>query len=458
MISARARCGGLLAAAAVSIAVAAEAGEAPPNLDDIVPALLPTVVNIYSMKITSGSESEPIRTAAATHKKQSLGSGFIIDPAGIIVTNEHMIQDAYDISVTLQDNTTLKAQLIGATTGVDIALLRVHASRPLPAVKLGDSRKLRVGQRIFAIGNSEGYGSSVSAGIVSALNRDIMMSPYDDYIQTDAAINHGNSGGPLFNMDGEVIGVSTAFYSPPGEEGSVGLGFAIPWNDADFVVRQLLTNGRVQAGYIGVDLQQVTSDIAAAVGLPAIEGAIINGVETGEPAERAGLRQGDVILKADGKDLSDARAVARAIAVTPPGQRLDLDIWRDAKSQAIPVVVTEWPGDQQQSVTRPVPRPPTTPDLGLQLSAMTEAYRELYKLPHELEGVLVTGVAPLSPADDRGLHVGDVIKTVQMVRVNAPADVMQKFAGLRQQGKPDVLLLVWTDNAVRSVALPLEAG
>jgi serine protease Do len=447
-----------LAAIATLAGASAEAGQAPSGLGDLVPGLLPAVVNIYSLKIVPQPDGQTSRvTAAASYKKESLGSGFIIDSAGVIVTNEHVIEHAYDISVTLQDNMTLKAQIIGASAVADVALLRVNAARPLPIVRLGDSQKLRIGDPVFAIGNPFGFGGSVSAGIVSALNRDIMLSPYDDYIQTDAAINHGNSGGPLFNSSGEVIGINTALYNPNGETG-IGLGFAIPWNDANFVVQQLRQNGRVRAGYLGADLQQVTSDIAAAVGLPAIAGAIINELDPGGSADRAGLRQGDVILRANGRELKDARAVARAVAMAPIGAALALGVWRDNKEQTIPVTVAEWRGNEQQTAVQPVPRPPPPPDLGLQLSPITDAFRELYRLPADREGVLVTGVMPLSPADDRGLRAGDLILSVQMVQVKVPADVTQQFERMRQQGKQYVLVLMWGNNATKSIALPLSSG
>jgi serine protease Do len=448
-----------LAAIATLAGASAEAGQAPSGLGDLVPGLLPAVVNIYSMKIVAQPDGQTSRvTAAASGKKQSLGSGFIIDSSGVIVTNEHVIEHAYDISVTLQDNMTLKAQIIGASAVADVALLRVNAARPLPIVRLGDSQKLRIGDPVFAIGNPLGFGGSASAGIVSALNRDIMLSPYDDYIQTDAAINLGNSGGPLFNSSGEVIGINTALYNPDEQAGSIGLGFAIPWNDANFVVRQLRQNGRVRAGYLGAGLQQVTSDIAAAVGLPAIAGAIINELDAGGPADRAGLRQGDVILRASGRELKDARAVARDVAMAPIGAALALGVWRDNKEQTIPVTVAEWRGNQEQAAVQPVPRPPPPADLGLQLSALTDAFRELYRLPADQQGVLVTGVMPLSPSDDRGLRAGDLILSVQMVQAKAPADVTQQFEHMRQQGKQYVLVLIWGDNATRSIALPLSSG
>ncbi len=451
----------LLTAMIACAALPADAAQPAAGFGDIAPALLPAVVNVYSMNIDAAPSTDPQASelvAATPRKHRSLGSGIIIDSSGIIVTNEHVIEHAYEISVTLQDNLTLTAQVIGANAIADIALLKVHAAKPLPAVKLGDSHALRVGDPVFAIGNPLGFGGSVSAGVVSALNRDIGLSPYDDYIQTDAAINHGNSGGPLFNSSGEVIGINTALYNPDGQAGFVGLGFAIPWNDAAFVVRQLRENGYVRAGYLGADLQQVSSDIAAAVGLSIIGGAIVNKVEAGGPADKAGLQQGDVILKAGDQYLSNARAVARAVAEAPLGQPLSLGIWREGSEQTIPIIVVEWPGDREQAPLPAVARPPVTPDLGLHLAGITAGLRDLYKLSANQAGVVVTGVEPLSPADDRGLREGEVIVDVQTKPVHTPSDLLQGFNILRQQGKHYVLTLVQNQNSIRSVALPLNGG
>jgi serine protease Do len=438
----------------------AEAGEPVPGLDDLVPALLPAVVNISSTRFLPVPDGPSAEVAAtAPRSKRSLGSGFIIDSTGFIVTNQHVIEDADEITVILQDNTALKAQVIGASAIADIAVLKVNAAKPLPTVTFGDSRKTRVGEPVLAIGNPLGLGGSVSAGIVSALNRDIMKSPYDDYIQTDAAINHGNSGGPLFNLKGEVIGINTALYAPAGQTGSIGLGFSIPSNDANFVVRQLRGNGRVQAGFLGAHIQRVTQDIAAAVGLSEIQGALVVDVVPGGPAEKAGLRYGDVILKAGDSDLPDPRAVARAISQTPIGQLLTLVVWRDGKVQSVPVTIAEWRSDQAQTGTT---LPATghiargdAPDLGLHLSAITDDLRLQYKLPAKQKGVVVTSITPLSAADDRGLHAGDIIVKVQMADIETPADVFSKLASMRDQGSHYVLLLVRDEDGNRSVALPL---
>ena len=448
-------------AAAISLGPGpAGAGEPTLGLADIIPMLLPAVVNVYATRIGTpvASQSAP-KLAAVPRTKEFLGSGFIIDSAGVIVTNNHVIANAVEISVTLQDKATLKAELLAASSLADIALLKVNAARPLPVVKFGDSDRVRIGDPVFAIGNPLGLGGSVTAGIVSQLNRNIMLSPYDDYIQTDAAINHGNSGGPLFNRAGQVVGINTALWAPSGETGSVGLGFAMPSNVADFVVRQLRENGRLRIGYLGAHLQSVTQDIATALDLPEIAGALVDEVVPGGPADQAKLRQGDVILKAGGRELPDARAVARAIAETPIGHVVELGVWRDDKEQTVLVTVAEWPGDQQQATAKPAPQavPAETPDLGLQLSEITDALRAQYGLPADAKGLVVTGITPLSPADIRGLHAGDVIESVQMKPVSTPGEFRQRLDDLRRQGKQYVLLFVREHDGYTSVALPLAS-
>ena len=268
----------------------AHAGEIGVDLSDLVPKLLPAVVNISTRQLvvsTTGKPGQISDQSAST--RQSLGSGFIIDASGVIVTNNHVIANAYDITVTLQDNQELKATLVATSTVADLAVLKVNAAKPLPTVAFGDSSVLRVGQPVVAIGNPLGLGGSVSAGIISALNRDLMSSPYDDYIQTDAAINHGNSGGPLFNLKGEVIGVNTAIFSPLPQGGSIGLGFSIPSDSVQFVIGQLRKYGTVRAGFLGAHIQQVTADIAQSVGLTEITGAIVDDVVPGGPGRQGAV-------------------------------------------------------------------------------------------------------------------------------------------------------------------------
>jgi len=430
------------------------------DVSDLVPHLLPAVVNISTRQLVDpGPATDGKVSTQSVRTRQSLGSGFIIDPSGVIVTNNHVIANAYDITVTLQDNQELKATLVATSTVADLAVLKVNAGKPLPSVPFGDSTKLRVGQPVIAIGNPLGLGGSVSTGIVSALNRDLMSSPYDDYIQTDAAINHGNSGGPLFNLQGEVIGVNTAIFSPLPEGGSIGLGFAIPAENVQFVVGQLREYGRVHAGFLGAHIQQVTSDIARAVGLPNIMGAIVDDVLPGGPAANAGLRSGDVILRVGGDTISDTRAVARAVGVAPIGKPADLVVWRDHQAQTLTVMISEWPGDLRAAgpgvPPPPAPQPASAMDMGLHFAPITDDARRKYKLPSAEKGVVVTSVAPFSVAYDRGLLPGNVIEQVEMQPVTSLAELRDRVSAARQKGAEYVMLLVSDTDGLRWVAMPL---
>jgi serine protease Do len=455
-----------LAAAVMAVAPPrpALAGDAGVDLSDLAPRLLPAVVNISTRQLVIPPPGKPGQIAAqSASTRQSLGSGFIIDPSGIIVTNNHVIADAYDITVTLQDNQELKATLIATSTVADLAVLKVNAAKPLPTVAFGDSAVLKVGQPVVAIGNPLGLGGSVSAGIISALNRDLMSSPYDDYIQTDAAINHGNSGGPLFNLKGEVIGVNTAIFSPLPQGGSIGLGFAIPSDNVQFVVGQLRKYGTVRAGFLGAHIQQVTPDIARAVGLPEITGAIVDDVVPGGPAERAKLQTGDVILRVGDQKITDTRAVARAIAIGTIGEPADLVIWRGGQELTLRVTVVEWPGDLVAAGPGGAPPPPPMPansmlsaDMGLHLAPVTDALRKKYGLPATQKGVVVTDVAPLSPAYDRGLAPGDVVERVSTQPVTSLAELRQRVQAERTKGAEYVLLLIRDSDGPRWVAMPLN--
>ncbi|MBS0562629.1 MAG: trypsin-like peptidase domain-containing protein [Proteobacteria bacterium] len=430
------------------------------DVSGLVPRLLPAVVNISTRQlIDPGAANGGKVSTQSARTRQSLGSGFIIDPGGVIVTNNHVIADAYDITVTLQDNQELKATLVATSTVADLAVLKVNAGKPLPSVSFGDSTKLKVGQPVIAIGNPLGLGGSVSGGIVSALNRDLMSSPYDDYIQTDAAINHGNSGGPLFNLDGEVIGVNTAIFSPLPEGGSIGLGFAIPAENVQFVVGQLRQYGRVHAGFLGAHIQQVTSDIARAVGLPNIMGAIVDDVLPGGPAAKAGLQSGDVILRVGDDTISDTRAVARAVGVAPIGKPAELVVWRNNQAVTLTVMVSEWPGDLRAEgpgvPPPPAPQPAAAVDMGLHFAPINDEARRKYKLAKGQKGVVVTSVAPLSVAYDRGLLPGNVIEQVQMQPVNSLADLHERVSAARAKGAEYVMLLVRDSDGLRWVAMPM---
>ena len=289
----------------------------------------------------------------APRKMQSLGSGFIIDPSGLVVTNNHVIAGADEITVTLQDNTVLKATLVGHDDRTDLALLQIHPDHKLPAVAFGDSDHSRVGDWVLAIGNPFGLGGTVTAGIVSARGRDIQQGPYDDFIQTDAPINRGNSGGPLFDMDGHVVGINTAIYSPSG--GSIGIGFSIPSNEAKLVVDQLHRFGRTRRGWIGVWVQAVTPDIADSLNLKPADGALVAGVDAKGPAAAAKLHNGDVILSFNGVPVHEMRTLPRVVAETAIDTHVPVVVWRDGKRQTLSLVVAELPDDL---VAKPVAAKP----------------------------------------------------------------------------------------------------
>ncbi len=398
---------------------------------------------------------------APVRRMQSLGSGFIIDPSGLIVTNNHVIEDADAITVTLTDNTTLKAKLIGKDERSDLALLKVDPDKPLPALKFADSDGARVGDWVLAIGNPFGLGGSVTAGIVSARGRDIHQGPYDDFIQTDAAINRGNSGGPLFNMDGEVIGINTAIYSPSG--GSIGIGFSIPSNMAKNVVAQLRQFGHARRGWLGVRIQEVTPEIAESLGLHDPNGAMVAGVTDDGPAAKARIRNGDIILKFNGEEVKGWHNLPRIVAETPIGNNVPVTIWRDGKQQDVQVSIAELPDDQAQQASAAAPAKPATPQpaeisgLGLSLAPITDEARSKYQLNADQKGVVITKIAPNSAASTRGLHAGDVIVEVQQEAVNSPSDVQERVDRVRKQNRRSVLVLVQGQDGLRWIPLPLSS-
>jgi len=391
----------------------------------------------------------------------SLGSGFIIDPAGYIVTNNHVIDGADEISVTLQDNTTLKAKLVGKDDRVDLALLKVERDKPFKFVPFGDSDTGRVGDWVLAIGNPFGLGGSVTAGIVSARGRDIRQGPYDDFIQTDAAINRGNSGGPLFNLAGEVIGINPAIYSPSG--GSVGIGFSVPANLAKSVVAQLREYGHARRGWLGVRIQQVTPDIAESIGLKDTTGAMVAGVNEGGPADTAKIRNGDIILKFNGQDVKEMKSLPRIVAETVIGKDVPVLLWRDGKEVTVQASVGELPDEIQQVAATPSPgrmpesRTAEISGLGARLSPITDDLRDKFKLSQDQKGVVVTDVMPDGNAAGRGLKPGDVIVEVQQEAVSSPAEVQERMDRYRKQNRKTVLMLIQSGDGLRWVPVPLAA-
>ena len=401
-----------------------------------------------------GPQQRPGRRA------QSLGSGFIIDASGLVVTNNHVIEGADEISVILQDNTTLKAEVVGRDETGDIALLRVKPDKPLPTVSFGDSNASRVGDWVLAIGNPFGLGGTVTAGIVSARSRDIRQGPYDDFIQTDAAINRGNSGGPLFNMDGQVIGINTAIFSESG--GSVGIGFSIPSNMAKTVVAQLRDFGHPRRGWLGVRIQQVTPELAESVGLKDTSGAMVAGVTDNGPAEKAKIRGGDIILKFDGQDVKDMHALPRIVAETDVGKRVQVLLWRDGREVPVDAVLDEKPSEAQLASTDPAKRVPDAPaatrdlvGLGMKVAPITAELRERFQLNPDQKGVVITDVTQGGVAGERGLKAGDVIVEVQQAEVSSPDDVMRKVEAQRSQDRKSVLLLIQGQDGVKYIPLPL---
>lgn len=413
--------------------------------------LLPTVVNISVRKDeTAGSASAAAANAARPGSNASpdiksyVGSGFVIDPSGLIVTNYHVVQDAFEIMVTFSDGTRLPGKTLSASRLADLALVKVQADHPLPAAHWGDSDKLQVGDQVFAAGDPFGIGLSVTAGIVSGLNRDIQDSPYDDFIQTDAPINHGNSGGPLFDMQGNVVGVDSTIISPT--TGSVGLGFAIPESSAHFVIDQLRTYGWVRPGWIGVKVQQVTREIADAMGMAQPYGSIVSWVLANGPAKKAGLEIGDVILRYDNSTPSDDRALLREIGSTPVGQTITLLVRHGGDERTVSLAVDAWPRNQWDSWDAPqlVQRPKITipPNLGLSLSAIAADDRSKLGLENGLNGVLVANVAANSDAAHRGMVNGDVILRVQDKPVTNPDEVQAGINTARAEKRDFVLMLV----------------
>src|SRR5262245_23782234 len=328
-------------------------------------------------------QGDPQNRERGPRRVNSLGSGFIIDASGIVVTNNHVIADSDEITVILNDGTRLKAELIGTDKKVDLALLRVKSDKPLKAVTFGDSDKLRLGEWVIAIGNPFNMGGTVTAGIVSARNRDINSGPYDNYIQTDAAINRGNSGGPLFNLDGEVIGINTAIISPGSGGGSVGIGFAVPAKTAVAVIDQLKQFGETRRGWLGVRIQQVTDEIAESLGVKPPRGALVAGIDEKGPAKPAGIEAGDVIVKFDGKDVKEMRDLPRVVADTPVGKDVPVLIIRKGKEETKTVTLGRLEdGEKQAALTNPSapgPAPVVKKTMGLELSALTDDLRKKYK-------------------------------------------------------------------------------
>ena len=394
-------------------------------------------------------------------KTNSLGSGFIVDTSGVVVTNNHVIADADEINVIMNDGTKIKAELIGVDKKTDLAVLKFKPVKPLVAVKFGDSDKLRLGEWVIAIGNPFSLGGTVTAGIVSARNRDINSGPYDSYIQTDAAINRGNSGGPLFNLDGEVIGVNTLIISPSG--GSIGIGFAVPSKTVVGVVDQLRQFGELRRGWLGVRIQQVTDEIAESLNIKPARGALIAGVEDKGPAKPAGIEPGDVVVKFDGKDIKEPKDLSRVVADTAVGKEVDVVIIRKGAEETRKVTLGRLEdGDkavQASAKTKeePAEKPVTQKALGLDLATLSKDLRTRYKIKDSVKGVIITSVDGTSDAAEKRLSAGEVIVEIAQEAVSNAADVKKRVDQLKKDGKKSVLLLVANaDGELRFVALSVQ--
>jgi len=394
------------------------------------------------------------------HKTNSLGSGFIIDTSGIVVTNNHVIADADEINVIMNDGTKIKAELVGVDKKTDLAVLKFKPPKPLIAVQFGDSDKLRLGEWVIAIGNPFSLGGTVTAGIVSARNRDINSGPYDSYIQTDAAINRGNSGGPLFNLDGEVIGVNTLIISPSG--GSIGIGFAVPSKTVAGVVDQLRQFGELRRGWLGVRIQQVTDEIAESLNIKPARGALIAGIDDKGPAKPAGIEPGDVIVTFDGKEIKEPKDLSRVVADTAVGKEVDVVIIRKGAEQNLKVTLGRLDdGDKAAPAAaktqEPAEKPVTQKALGLDLASLSKDLRSRYKIKDSVKGVIITNVDTPSDAADKRLSAGEVIVEVAQEAVSSAADVKKRVDQLKKDGKKSILLLVSNaDGELRFVALSVQ--
>jgi serine protease Do len=440
------------------------ADQPPPSAADLIATLQPAVVNISIVRYVkkAGADEGNMADQATISERRVQSSGFFIDSSGIIVTNRHVIADASEIIVILHDTTRLKASVLATAAQSDIALLKVNANKAVPTVKFGDSNGLRPGDPVFVIGNPLGLGSTVTAGIVSALDRNTVESESGSFLQIDAALNLGNSGGPVFNTDGEVVGVSTALVTTGNEGGSVGLGLAIPGNDVRFVVDRLLNHGRLQLGWIGAHVQQVTVDIASAVGVSAAIGSIITGVDDDSPAVRAGLSDGDIILKVGGENVKGPQSLNRKIASSRIGSVTELVIWRDGIQRTVPVAIGESPTDSAMSKSAaPRSGEPTRisrRDLGLVLGPITDDLRAKFAMTPQQAGVVVEDVVANSVAADRGIIAGSLIVNVNRQPITSPADVQLRVDAARKESRSFVLMLVRSSEGLRWMALPLDSG
>lgn len=480
-------------------AVAPQRG--PASVADLAEGLLDAVVNISISQNAEGSDADsgsPLpkvqkdapfeqyfndyfnerkKDGAKGRKVNSLGSGFVIDPAGYIVTNNHVIEGADEIDVNFADGSTLQAKLIGTDPKTDLSLLKVDPTHPLKAVKFGDSRTMRIGDWVMAIGNPFGLGGTVTVGIISARGRNINAGPYDNFIQTDAAINKGNSGGPLFNMNGDVIGVNTAIISPTG--GSIGIGFSIPSEIASNVIGQLKQFGETRRGWLGVRVQPVTDEMAKVLGLDVAKGAMISSVIAGGPVDDGSVKAGDVVIEFDGRAVKTARDLPLIVAESPIDTDLKMVVLRDGKSVTLTVRLKQMAKGAEddsdsnagsmdeggQGTDKATPDgndggkavSPETPVLGMSLKALDDDLRKQYNIDKSVDGVLVTQVEPGSPAAEKGIVAGDVIVEIAQEFMTTPEDIASKITTLKEADRRNAQVMISNAKGdLRFVALRLE--
>jgi serine protease Do len=485
------KAGGLLAGLVLSVGLIfgglspALARAAPDGFADLAEKVTPAVVNISATqvvedkkvdmpKLPPGSQLDDMfeeflkrhrqqNGDGRPHRSSSLGSGFVIDAGGIVVTNNHVIDGANEIEVIFTDGTKLKAELIGRDAKVDVAVLRVKPAKPLAAVKFADSDKSRVGDWVMAVGNPFALGGTVTAGIISATRRNIDSGPYDNYIQTDAAINKGNSGGPLFDLDGEVIGINTAILSPSG--GSIGIGFATPANTAGPVIEQLIKFGETRRGWLGVRIQNVDESIAESLGIGKARGALVSGIDEKGPSAGAGFKPGDVIVSFDGKPVANARELPKIVAQTPVGKEVDVVVIRDGKEQIRKVTLgrledgeAKAPKDKPALAEKPAAPTPKIHVFGLDLTPLDDAARQKFQIKESVKtGVAIVKVDPDSPAAEQHIAAGEVIIEFNRQPVGSPEEVEKQAKALKSEGKKTALLLVANaQGQARFVALSLN--
>jgi len=435
----------------------------PSSFADLAEKLMPSVVNIASTQ-TIQTTSNPFKNfqfppgspfedmfkefnRPTERKATALGSGFIIDQKGIVVTNNHVIQGAEDIIVSVNGSTEYKAKVIGADPYMDLAVLQIESDEKFIPVSFGDSDKARVGDWVIAIGNPFGFGGSVTSGIISSRNRDIGLTRYDDFIQTDASINQGNSGGPLFNLDGKVIGINTAIIAP-GSSGSIGIGFAIPSNSASKVIDQLIKFGETKRGWLGVRIQEVTKEIAEVEQLDSLKGALVASVGENSPAEKAGIKPGDIILEFDGKDVDTMRTLPKIVALTEVGKNVIVKIWRNKKVISKKVLLGRLESSKEFASLKEKEAPTEIKSLKITVRLLTEEDINQRQLPLDTTGVVITEIASDSPVYNH-LQVNNIIVELQKTKINnlnQLKDILKKSFG---KGEKTLLFATYNNQNVR---------